>query len=252
MKNKLPKPLILSTSRLQIVLGILLISVTIFVYWHITSFDFINFDENEYVYENPFVQKGISFENIKWALGFSKEAIKFYWHPVTWLSHMTDCQLFGANAGFHHLSNLFFHCLNVLLLFAVLFHMTGGLWQSAFVAALFAVHPINVESVVWISERKNVLSSFFWMLTMLAYLYYARRPGVCRYMMVIVPFIIGLMAKPMLVTLPCVFLLLDFWPLGWMDLFHSRGSHSVPGNKILYPKTPIRKLLLEKLPLLIL
>ena len=230
----------------------ILIIITLLAYWHINSYDFIDFDDNVYVYENPVVQKGISFENIKWAFGFSKEAIKFYWHPVTWLSHMTDCQLFGANAGFHHLSNLFFHCLNVLLLFAVLFHMTGGLWQSAFVAALFAVHPINVESVVWIAERKNVLSTFFWMLTMLAYLYYARRPGFRRYMIVIALFILGLMTKPMLVTLPCVFLLLDFWPLRRLDLFHTPDSHAVQKNVISYLKTPVHKLLLEKLPLLLL
>ncbi|MHC4658730.1 MAG: tetratricopeptide repeat protein [Planctomycetota bacterium] len=173
------------------------------------------------------------------------------WHPLTWLSHMLDCRLFGTEPGWHHLTNLLFHVMNTLLLFAVLNRMTRALWRSAFVAAAFALHPLHVESVAWIAERKDVLSTFFWMLTMAAYLRYVNRPGVSRYLLTLLPFALGLMAKPMLVTLPFVLLLLDYWPLG-----RFQNGQATKDTKRHRRKTPTTsslwrvfyRLILEKLP----
>jgi len=180
------------------------------VYCQVYKFDFLSFDDPDYAFENPNVQSGITIEAIKWAFttGYSTN-----WHPLTWISHMLDWQLFGNNAGAHHLVNLIFHIANTLLLFIVLKQMTDALWQSAFVAALFALHPLHVESVAWVAERKDVLSTFFWILTMWAYLRYVKRPKILRYLLTVIFFALGLMAKPMLVTLPFVLLLLDYWPL---------------------------------------
>jgi tetratricopeptide (TPR) repeat protein len=180
------------------------------VFWQVRNFDFVNCDDTIYVYENPHVLNGLTAANVIWAFttGFAE-----FWHPLTWLSLMLDCQLFGANAGGIHLVNLLFHIANTLLLFMVLKKMTGALWQSAFVAALFALHPLHVESVAWIAERKDVLSTFFWILAMWAYLRYVKQPNIIRYLLTLLIFALGLMAKPMLVTLPFVFLLLDYWPL---------------------------------------
>ena len=163
-----------------------------------------------YVFENHHIQNGITGNGIRWAFTTGHAA---NWHPLTWISHMLDVQFFGLNPQWHHLTNLLFHIANVLLLFFVLHRMTKALWQSAFVAALFALHPLHVESVAWVAERKDVLSTFFWMLTLVAYGYYAERPRLKSYLAVIAFFALGLMAKPMLVTLPFVLLLLDYWPL---------------------------------------
>jgi hypothetical protein len=181
------------------------------VFWQVRNFDFVNYDDDFYVYANQHITSGLTFDNIKWALT-SGQAVN--WHPLTWLSLMFDCQLFGANAaGRMHLVNLFLHLVNILLLFTVLKKMTGALWPSAFVAAAFALHPMHVESVAWITERKDVLSTLFWLLTMLAYVRYVKQPGAARYLLVLLIFALGLMAKPMLVTLPFILLLLDYWPL---------------------------------------
>jgi len=180
------------------------------VFWQVRNFSFINYDDNFYVYENPHVLNGLTAGNITWA--FTTGSASF-WHPLTWLSLMLDRQLFGPNAAGFHLVNLFFHIANTLILFLVLRQMTQKLWQSAFVAALFALHPLHVESVAWIAERKDVLSTFFWLLTMSAYWQYVKKPGIVRYLLTLLIFALGLMAKPMLVTLPFVFLLLDYWPL---------------------------------------
>ena len=188
-------------------------AINCFVYPHIHNHDFINFDDDIYVTDNSHIKEGLSFQNLVWAFDFNDRNDKVYWHPLTWLSHMLDYELFGLNAGMHHIVNLGFHITNVLLPFLVLHLMTARIFPSAFVAALFAVHPINVDSVAWIAERKNVLSTLFWMLSLLSYYYYAKSPCIKRYLMVMVMMAAGLMAKPMLVTLPCVFLLLDFWPL---------------------------------------
>jgi hypothetical protein len=162
------------------------------------------------IVKNLNIQTGITFKTIKWAFYNDYWCM---WHPLTWFSHMLDWQLFGSNAGGHHLVNLIFHIANTLLLFTVLNKMTGSLWPSAFAAALFALHPMHVESVAWIAERKDVLSTFFWFLAMAAYLRYVKKPNAASYLLTLLIFALGLMAKPMLVTLPFVLLLLDYWPL---------------------------------------
>ncbi len=180
------------------------------VFWQVRNFDFVNYDDNKYVSENPHVLNGLTADNVIWAFttGFAE-----FWHPLTWLSLMLDRQFLGPNPAGFHLTNLILHIANILLLFMVLKKMTGALWQSAFVAALFALHPLHVESVAWIAERKDVLSTFFWLLAMLAYSQYIKKPSAVRYLLTLLVFALGLMAKPMLVTLPFVFLLLDYWPL---------------------------------------
>lgn len=184
--------------------------LVLFLYWQAGEFAFVNIDDNQYVYKNPHVQQGLSTESVAWAFTTFEAA---NWHPLTWLSHMADVESFGLAAGWHHRVNVLLHLLNTALLFLVLHRMTGGLWQSAFVAGMFGVHPLHVESVAWVAERKDLLSTLFWILTMAAYLRYVRRPGVGRYILVVVSFALGLMCKPMLVTLPFVLLLLDWWPL---------------------------------------
>ncbi len=180
------------------------------VYWQIKTHPFVSFDDYSYIIENPHVRTGMTTENIRWAFTATYAS---NWHPLTWISHMADCQLFGLNAGRHHLVNVFFHIANTILLFLILNRMTRALWQSAFVAALFALHPLHVESVAWAAERKDVLSTLFWMLTMGAYAFYVEQPSTRRYLPTLLFFALGLMAKPMLVTLPFVLLLLDYWPL---------------------------------------
>jgi protein O-mannosyl-transferase len=189
----------------------LLAAATAAVYYQVKDFDFTNYDDGTYVSENIAVLKGLSGESFLWAFSTTVEA---NWHPLTWISHMLDCQLFGLNPGAHHLVNLFFHILNTALLFLILKGATGAIWRSAFVAALFALHPLHVESVAWIAERKDVLSTLFWLLTTGAYLFYVRQPSRSRYLAVVILFALGLMAKPMLVTLPLMLLLMDYWPLG--------------------------------------
>jgi tetratricopeptide (TPR) repeat protein len=180
--------------------------------WH----DFVNYDDPRYVYENTKITSGLSLSGIAWAF---THIHSMNWHPITTISHMFDCQLYGVRAGWHHFTNVLLHALAAILLFLALQQMTGGpsrtgsIWRSAFVAAVFAVHPLRVESVAWIAERKDVLSGVFFMLTLLAYVYYARLPRVGRYLLVALVFACGLMSKPMLVTLPFVLLLLDYWPL---------------------------------------
>jgi tetratricopeptide (TPR) repeat protein len=189
-----------------------LLLVSSSVYWQVRHFDFINFDDDVYVADNRQVRSGLTKENLAWSFSFQDKE-KTYWHPLTWISHMLDVELYGMDAGRHHHTNALFHTFNTLLLFFLLYRITGALWRSAFVAALFALHPINVESVAWIAQRKNVLSTFFWMLTLLAYTVYQKRPGIVRYLTVLFVFTLGLLAKPMLVTLPFVLMLLDYWPL---------------------------------------
>jgi Flp pilus assembly protein TadD len=197
-------------NRRKLILCLTLIVVTTAVYWQVKDYRFITFDDDDYVTENAYVRKGLTFKGLTWAFTTTHA---HNWHPLTWLSHMLDVELFGLKPGWHHLMNLFFHVANTLLLFLILNRMTKALWQSAFVASLFALHPLHVESVAWVAERKDVLSTFFWMLTMGAYVYYVERPGIQRYPIVLLLFALGLMAKPMLVTLPFVLLLLDYWPL---------------------------------------
>jgi len=211
----------------------------------------VNFDDNAYVYENHHVKDGLTSESIRWAFSFAEKE-KTYWHPLAWLSHMLDCQLYGLDPGKHHLTSIIFHIANSLLLFIVFKWMTGAFWRSALVAILFAIHPINVDTVVWITERKNVLSTFFWMLTMLAYVYYSNQPSFHRYLLIFLVFALGLMTKPMLVTLPCVLLLLDHWPLGRFSYRELSNNRNIETNKATIAgsrgSTPFQ-LVLEKIPL---
>jgi tetratricopeptide (TPR) repeat protein len=196
--------------RIVFLVCLCLIAVIIIPYLQVINFDFVGYDDELYVTENQYVQKGISPEGIQWAFTTFHSA---NWHPITWLSHMLDCELYGLNSGAHHWTNVEFHIANTVLLFLILFMMTKELWKSAFVAALFALHPLHVESVAWVSERKDVLSTFFGLLTIAAYCGYEKKSSAKYYMLVIAFLSIGLMAKPMLVTLPFVLLLLDYWPL---------------------------------------
>ncbi len=206
--------------------------------------DFIYCDDDQYVFENPQVKKGLAADAIKWAFTRSHAA---NWHPLTWLSHMLDTRLFGLNAGAHHLVNAGLHAINAVLLFLLLRMMTGAFWPSAVVAALFALHPLRVESVAWVAERKDVLSGLFFMLTLMAYTWYAKRPGILNYMGVMLLTALGLMSKSMLVTLPCLLLLLDIWPLGrWQSKNAGPGDNATPS---LFSPQPTFQLILEKLPL---
>jgi len=215
--------------------------LTVIIFWSLKDCGFINFDDPIYVYENHYVQSGLNWNSIIQA--FSSELAKRsgHWHPITWLSWMLDYQIFGLNATAYHLTNLIFHVMNTILLFLVLRQMTKKLWPSAFVAALFAIHPLHVESVAWISERKDVLSTFFWMLAMGAYSYYVEHPGFRRYFLVLLFFVLGLMSKPMLITLPFVLLLLDYWPL-------QRFGENKPADPE-YKWSLVYTLLWEKVPL---
>jgi len=180
------------------------------VFGRVLGHQFLHFDDNEYIYDNPHVRTGLSLANARWALTAYHSN---NWHPLTWISHMIDVGLFGLAPGPHHLMNVALHAVNAVLLFALLSAMTGARWRSAFVAAAFALHPLRVESIAWASERKDVLSGLFALVTIACYAAYSRRPSSLRYAAVVVAYAAGLMAKPMLVTLPFVLLLLDFWPL---------------------------------------
>ena len=196
--------------RLTLWWSLTLIGLATVVYAPTVHFDFVNYDDLTYVTSNPHVVHGLSRSAVAWAFTTGYAA---NWHPLTWVSHMLDVQFFGLNPGLHHLTNVVLHALNTLLVFIVFRTMTGREGPSAFVAALFAAHPLHVESVAWIAERKDLLSACFWLLTMWAYVAYVRRGGARRYVLVVVTLALGLMAKPMLVTLPFVLLLVDAWPL---------------------------------------
>jgi protein O-mannosyl-transferase len=189
----------------------MLLITTFAVYWQVRGFDFIYYDDGGYVFENFHVLNGWTAEGFKWA--FTTQHSR-HWHPLTWLSHMTDCQLFGLNPGFHHLTSLFFHLANTLLLFIIFNRMTGALLKSALVAALFSVHPLHVETVVWLSDRKDLLCAFFWLLTLWAYIHYCERPGILRYLAVFILFTLAILSKSIAATLPFILLLMDYWPLG--------------------------------------
>jgi tetratricopeptide (TPR) repeat protein len=241
-------------NKLHIFLIYLVLAVSVFVaYEHLRHNDFVSYDDEMYVTKNPHVYGGITGESVVRAFTTSHPG---YWHPLTLLSHMLDCQLFGLNAWGHHLMSLFFHVANTLLLFLVLKKMTGQVWPSAFVAAAFALHPLHVESVAWVSERKDVLSGFFWMLTMIAYARYAEKPGIRRYLLVVLGFSLAMMSKPMVVTLPFVLLLLDYWPLGRLQWGRrERGAEGLSQRKLVkvrYEQFSLWHLVVEKVPLFIL
>jgi len=206
------------------------------IYGQTLKHDFVNYDDGLYVTDNAEVQAGLNWPNVLWA--FTTERA-MYMHPLTWLSHMLDCQIYGLNAWGHHLTNLIFHTLNSILLFLVLARMTRNVWPSALAAVLFAVHPLHVESVAWVAERKDMLSMFFWVLGMGAYALYRQRPGFPRYLATAALFVLGFMSKPMVVTFPFALLLLDYWPLGQVD-------HKAPYGDML---RRMMRMTVEKIPL---
>jgi len=226
--------------RLRIILVGLLVLVTLSVYWQVGSHDFITLDDPSYVVNNPHVATGLNWENIFWAFTSVHAA---NWHPLTWLSHMLDVQMFGMNPGAHHLVNVFIHIATTLLLFSLLTRLTGAVWRSAFVAALFALHPLHVESVAWVAERKDVLSAFFWMLTLICYAEYVRQQKFGFYLLAIFVFVLGIMSKPMLVTLPVIMLLFDVWPLNRYGLQGNSQQEQRPPDFVL-----LKSMLKEKIP----
>ena len=242
-KRRIPKafaashPSSFGRSDFLILLGLAV--VTFGIYAQVIGHQFITLDDPTYVEENPMVNRGVTFAGLTWAF------TTFYatnWHPLTWISHMIDCQLFGVNAGGHLLINALIHVANTLLVFWLLLRTTGARWPSALVAALFALHPLHVESVAWASERKDTLSTFFGLLSLIAYVRYAKAPSSGRYMWTAIMLTLGLLAKPMLVTWPFVMLLIDHWPLHRFSADNTRGACA----------PQITRLLAEKIPLFIL
>lgn len=215
-----------------IVCSVILVLVTLGVYARALDCEFIYLDDRAYVSENPNVLGGLTAKGFAWA--FTTTHVS-NWHPLTWLSHMLDCELFGGRPAGHHLTNILLHSANVWLLFSLLMSMTGKLWCCAVAAAAFGLHPAHVESVAWVAERKDLLSTFFGFLALLAYVRYTRRPGVLRYVVVTVLLALGLAAKPMLVTWPCVMLLLDYWPLGRTD----RAGRRISASRLIVEKLPL-------------
>ena len=197
-------------TRTLVAIYLALTILTWIVFGQTLGHPFVQYDDQEYVYENPDITAGFTIHGLLRA--FSSPQIR-NWHPLTTISHMLDCQLFGLNPTGHHFTSVLFHTVAALLLFTVLRAMTGALWRSAIVAAVFAIHPLRAESVAWVAERKDVLSAVFFMLTLGAYVHYARQPSIRRYLLIVLFFALGLMAKPMLVTLPLLLFLLDYWPL---------------------------------------
>jgi Flp pilus assembly protein TadD len=235
--------------RRQLLLMCVLLSLlTLVVYWQTATFEFVNFDDPLFVTENHQVRAGITAKGFLWAFS---STIASNWHPLTSLSHMLDCELYGPNPGRHHLTNLLLHLANTVLLFLVLARMTGALWRSFFVASVFALHPLHVESVAWIAERKDVLSTLFWMFTLWAYTRYVQQASLNRYLLALFFFALGLMSKPMLVTLPFVLLLLDYWPLGRGYPHQSANPRGLPINEFQTPpgqRSLALRLVLEKTP----
>ena len=228
-----------SPGKQTVVLCLLLVAVTLAVYNSVNRNAFVNFDDDAYITHNPHITAGLNRKTIAWAFSHYYEA---NWHPLTWISHAVDWRLFGANPVGHHYMNVVLHAVNVVLLFLLLQSATGFTGRSFMVAALFALHPVNVESVAWAAERKNVLSMLFLLLAMHAYGWYVRKPEVRRYALVALLFASGLMSKPQVITLPFLLLLWDYWPLGRFKTAEAAGSKA----------RTIRRLVLEKLPLLLL
>lgn len=201
--------------------------VTFAVYWQVNQFEFVIIDDPAYIMENHHIQSGFTSKEVAWAFSIRNAS---FWHPLTWLSFIVDYQLYGLKAGGYHLTNLILHILSTLLLFWIFCRMTGEIWKSAFIAAFFALHPLHVESVAWVTERKDVLSAFFWMLTLCAYVYYTEKPALKRYLLVLFSFICALMSKSMAITLPVIMILFDYWPLSRCGI----GIESKKGNLFLW------------------
>ena len=214
--------------------------VTLFTFSELRNHEFINYDDNEFIVENEHIRDGFSIDSLAYAFTDTNSGI---WQPITWISHILDCQLYGLNPMGHHWNSLILHVINVLLLFYILQRMTGALFRSFFVAALFAIHPIQVESVAWIAERKNVLSTLFYLLCILSYIRYVKDPKNKRYLTILIFYILGLMSKPMMITMPFVLLLLDFWPLERLNIRYKGETEYSAKND--------RNIVIEKIPLLI-
>jgi len=231
-----PPGLFSSPEKRNVILCLLLVVATLALYNPVNRHPFVNYDDDRYITENPHVHNGLTWPTITWAFTATEQG---NWHPLTWLSHALDYQLFHQNPAGHHLTSLLIHAANAVLLFLFLMYATRRLGPSLFVAALFALHPINVESVAWVAERKNVLCTFFFFATLIAYCWYARQPDWRRYLVFAGLFVLGLMSKPMVITLPFVLLLLDYWPLG-----------RIRGGRADATAAPLSKLVVEKLPLI--
>ena len=229
--------------RAELPICLFLVISILCVYWPVRNFAFVNFDDRQYVTGNYHVQAGLTRESIRWSFTATQAS---NWHPLTWLSHMLDCRIYGMNPGHHHMTNVIFHILNTLLLFFIFKRISGSVWKSAFVAALFALHPLHVESVAWVAERKDVLSTFFWMLALWSYAGYVERSKLDKYLLLILFYILGLIAKPMIVTLPFVLLLLDYWPLKRFCLKSSDTENPAIHRPFYFG------LILEKIPLFLL
>ncbi|MGH9552043.1 MAG: hypothetical protein ACRD3W_21835, partial [Terriglobales bacterium] len=232
-----PPGLFSSPEKRNVIFCLLLVVATLALYNPVNRHPFVNYDDDRYVTENPHVHNGLAGDTIAWAFRATEQG---NWHPLTWLSHALDYQLFHQNPAGHHFTSVLIHAANAVLLFLFLMYATRRLGPSLFVASLFAIHPINVESVAWVAERKNVLCTFFFFATLIAYGWYARKPEWRRYLAFTGLFALGLMSKPMVITLPFVLLLLDYWPLGRI-----RGA---PPSSL--PQSRLSKLIVEKLPLL--
>ncbi len=235
----------ISNRHFAFLICLLLALTTVAVYWQVHHNEFIRFDDHLYIVDNQHVKSGLTWQGLAWAFTSTHA---YNWHPLTWISHMLDSEFHGSAPGGHHFTNVIFHAANAILLFLVIRRLTGALWPSAFVAAVFALHPLHVESVAWASERKDVLSTFFWFLTTWAYARYVARPVLVRYLLIILFFALGLLAKQMLVTLPFVLLLLDYWPLKRFTL----KAGSLSGSPPAAASVSIQRCILEKLPLFVL
>ncbi len=243
-----------------LLISVALVAATLAVYWPVLKYDFVRYDDDKYITENRRITGGLTGDSIVWAF---TRAHYHMWHPLTTLSQMLDCKLFGLDPGRHHLTSLLFHLVNTVLLFLVLKKMTGAVWPSAFVAAVFALHPLQVESVAWLAERKNVLSGLFWILTIGAYVRYAQRPGVPAFLLVVLVFGLCIMTKPIVVTLPFVLFLLDYWPLERFRFGPKTGTepadrHSPPAlfpdesTHLNFRKAQPWLLIVEKIPFFVL
>ena len=241
-QSSAPSDLFSSPQKRTFILSLLLVLITLGFYNQVSHNQFINLDDNLYITANPNIQHGINKISLHWAFTTFDQA---NWHPLTWISHTVDWSLFGKNAGGHHYVSVLFHAFDAVLLFLLLQSATGFTWRSLMVSALFAIHPVNVESVAWAAERKNVLSMMFFLLALLAYGWYVRKPSIRRYSLVPLLFALGLMAKPQIITLPFVLLLWDYWPLRRFSIAKGNApSSSAP--------TSFRWLVIEKIPLFLL
>ena len=234
-----------SAAARKLLLGFLLAVITVALYSPVRHYQFVSYDDGLYITDNFHIKYGLTWKSVQWAL---TAQYADNWHPLTWLSHALDCQLFFLNSGRHHATNVLLHAMNAVLLYWILLRATGFTGRSFMVAALFALHPLNVESVAWVSERKNLLSMLFFLLALAAYRWYAQEPRVGRYLTVALLFALGLMAKPQIITLPFVLLLWDYWPLRRMFA----GSDGTASPTDVIPAKRLSWLVLEKLPLLLL